>query len=114
MCRVPHWECLIVDLPSCDRLTSINLSHVDTVFECQQIWSYMNMAIVLFSNTNQVWIKQGLLVLLAPDSEKECRHLVRNKCCTFLTTRSIRNTILHGLTMLVLVRFKLLNAVSYG
>ena len=89
------------------------------------------MAIVLFSNTNQVWIKQGLLVLLAPDSEKECRHLVRNKCCTFLTTRSIRNTILHGLTMLVftftlsqqkknkktmlvLVRFKLLNAVSYG
>lgn len=55
MCRVPNWECLIVDLPSCNRLTSIDLN-VDTVFDCQQIWSYMNMAIVLFSNTNQVGV----------------------------------------------------------
>ena len=54
MCRIPHWECLIVELPSCKRLSSVNLSNIGMDFDCQQIWSYMNMAIVLFSKTNQV------------------------------------------------------------
>jgi hypothetical protein len=54
MCRVPLWECLIVELPSCNRLTSVNLTDVAITFDCHQIWSYMNMAIVLFSNTAQV------------------------------------------------------------
>ena len=54
MCRVPLWECLIVDLPNCNLLTKVNLMEVSTQFDCQQIWSYMNMAVVLFSNNNQV------------------------------------------------------------
>ena len=54
MCRVPLWECLIVDLPSCNLLTKINLMEVSTQFDCQQIWSYLNMAVVLFSNSSQV------------------------------------------------------------
>ena len=33
---------------------SLFQTEVSTAFDCQQIWSYMNMAIVLFSNSTQV------------------------------------------------------------
>jgi hypothetical protein len=36
-CRTPTWECLVVDLPSCNLLRSIRIDVSSLDEECQQI-----------------------------------------------------------------------------
>jgi hypothetical protein len=36
-CRTPNWECLVVDLPSCNLLKSIRMDIISLNEECQQI-----------------------------------------------------------------------------
>ena len=38
-CRTPTWECLVVDLPSCNLLRSIRIDVSSLDEECQQIRS---------------------------------------------------------------------------
>ena len=35
--QAPDWQCVIVDLPSCQHLYSVNFSEVPIDYECQQI-----------------------------------------------------------------------------
>ena len=37
VCRTPVWECLVVQLPSCELLMSITLTLIPDIFDCQQI-----------------------------------------------------------------------------
>jgi hypothetical protein len=38
-CRTPNWECLVVDLPSCNLLKSIKMEAISLDEECRQIRS---------------------------------------------------------------------------
>jgi len=46
--KAPDWQCVIVDLPSCQHLYSVNFSEVPIDYECQQIRSYKFSALILF------------------------------------------------------------------
>jgi len=47
-CRAPDWRLLITSLPDCQLLTQIKLS-TSNLYECQQIRSHKDTALILFS-----------------------------------------------------------------
>ena len=48
--RCPDWTLVVVELPSCKPVYEAKLSDdVSTSFDCQQIRSYKNTAMILFS-----------------------------------------------------------------
>ena len=49
VCRCPDWTLVVVELPSCTPLYEIKLGDVANTFDCQQIRSYKQMAIIMFS-----------------------------------------------------------------
>jgi hypothetical protein len=49
VCRCPDWCLVVVSLPSCQPLFEVRLDTVTTSFDCQQIRSYKNTAMILFS-----------------------------------------------------------------
>ena len=49
VCRCPDWTLIIVELPSCTALYEVALSQVDTIFDCHQIRSYRQTAMIMFA-----------------------------------------------------------------
>lgn len=48
-CRCPDWHLVVVDLPSCQPTFEVSLSQIATGYDCQQIRSYKQTAMILFS-----------------------------------------------------------------
>src|SRR5262249_28081828 len=48
VCRCPDWSLVVVDLPHCKPLFECKLDSVSSAFDCQQIRSYKQTAMVLF------------------------------------------------------------------
>jgi len=53
VCRCPNWRCVVVDLPYCNLLCNISLEDIGGLYECQQIRSYRETAIILFAHKSQ-------------------------------------------------------------
>ena len=49
VCRCPDWTLIVVELPSCNALYEVALSQVDTIFDCHQIRSYRQTAMIMFA-----------------------------------------------------------------
>jgi len=49
VCRCPDWTLIVVELPSCNALYEVSLSQVDTIFDCHQIRSYRQTAMIMFA-----------------------------------------------------------------
>lgn len=69
VCRSPAWECLILDIPSCNLLKAIDLGVANTA-ECQQIRSNGMTIIVLFAPDDQESDK--ILATIELNDEMSC------------------------------------------
>ena len=49
VCRCPDWTLIVVELPTCNALYEVALSQVDTIFDCHQIRSYRQTAMIMFA-----------------------------------------------------------------
>lgn len=49
VCRCPNWMIIVVELPSCRLLYEESLAHISNSFDCQQIRSYKQTAMILFA-----------------------------------------------------------------
>lgn len=49
VCRCPNWMIIVVELPSCRLLYEESLAHISNQFDCQQIRSYKQTAMILFA-----------------------------------------------------------------
>eukprot|EP00095_Tigriopus_kingsejongensis_P000696 snap_masked-scaffold58_size443543-processed-gene-2.4 protein:Tk00696 transcript:snap_masked-scaffold58_size443543-processed-gene-2.4-mRNA-1 annotation:"probable e3 ubiquitin ligase complex scf subunit sconb-like" len=49
VCRCPNWHLVVVDLPSCNPTFEVDLPEIQTTYDCQQIRSYKQTAMILFS-----------------------------------------------------------------
>jgi len=51
--KAPEWQCVVVDLPTCQLKYAVNFNDVPRDFDCQQIRSFKCSALILFSHKSQ-------------------------------------------------------------
>ena len=56
VCKCSDWTLIVVELPTCTTLYEVTLSQVSTIFDCHQIRSYKQTAMILFAcKQNDTW-----------------------------------------------------------
>ena len=49
VCKCSDWTLIVVELPTCTTLYEVTLSQVSTIFDCHQIRSYKQTALIMFA-----------------------------------------------------------------
>ena len=56
VCKCSDWTLIVMELPTCTTLYEVTLSQVSTIFDCHQIRSYKQTALILFAcKQNDTW-----------------------------------------------------------